>query len=689
MIDLASLASLASVWLALALCGWLAWPLASRLLPHDQDRGYLVAKPLGWLVGAYCAWLAGVLGMPFAQFGTLTGLAGLAIVCAVCLDRSVPLPPLPRILTWEFGFLVALLFGALIKARAPDIHGLEKFMDFGFFNAALRAQSMPPIDPWWAGEPINYYYFGHVAAAWVAQLARIPADHGFNLMVATVFAFAAVLSYRLVAGCLRTGSRHVATVSGLMAATLVTLGGNFHSVLYGALRPWSGSTLGRDYFYPDSTRFVGFDPSTGDKGFTEMPAYGFAVGDLHAHLINLPTGLLIAIVLSRIVQRVWSGRPDGGVRMLEAAILALLFAVCAMSNSWDAVSYGIMMALSGIALLFAPGYRRLQRALGSIAAAAFAAVAALALATPFLLNFDPIASQIKISDGQTPLWQIAVIYGHVLAPFLAIIAGLFLARQQRPEWTTAAVLGATAILLVALPEIAYVKDIYGDDHRRANTMFKFAFQAQPLAAIAGTLVVGLMLQNRRFLVALAGMAIAAPMLATLSYANALYGETLRGLNLRTFTLDGLDFIDKERPDDRALIEWLRAQPADRGSLMVEAPGDSFTDGSALSALSGFPSLVGWRGHETLWRGPDTPVYARADEVSAFYAAADQHDACAFIGRYGITHIALGTFEHKTWPDRSFQVLQRLGTVAVSSGNAMIIAVDPTRCDSNDISSVEQ
>lgn len=686
MIDLGSLASLASVWLALAFCGWLAWPLASRLLPDDQDRGYLVAKPLGWLIGAYCAWLAGVLGLPFAQFGVLTGLAGLCLVFVICLDRSVPLPPLPRILTWEFAFLLALLVGALIKARAPDIHGLEKFMDFGFFNAALRAQSMPPIDPWWAGQPINYYYFGHVAAAWVAQVAHVPADHGFNLMVATVFAFAAVLSYRLVAGCLRVGSRQIATVSGLMAAVLVTVGGNFHSVLYGALRPWSGSTLDRDFFYPDSTRFVGFDPDTGDKGFTEMPAYGFAVGDLHAHLINLPTGLLIALILARIVQRVWSGRPESGVRPLEAMVLGLLFAVCAMSNSWDAVSYAIMMALSGAALLLAPGYRRLQRSLGSIAAAGFAVVAALALASPFLFNFEPIASQIKISDGHTPLWQLAVIYGHVLAPFAAILVGLVLARRQRPEWIGAAVLGATVVMLVALPEIAYVKDIYGDDHRRANTMFKFAFQAQPLAAITGSLVVGLLLQNRRFVVAIIGMVLAGPMLATLSYAHALYGDTLGALSLRTFTLDGLDFIDKERPDDRALIEWLRAQPPDGRSLLVEAPGDSFTDGSALSAMSGFPSLVGWRGHETLWRGQDTPVYQRADEVAAFYGATDLNQACAFVERYGVTHVALGTFEHKTWPDRSFAVLQSLGTVAVRSGNAMIITVDPILCDSSIASS---
>jgi len=685
MIDLASLGSLASVWLALAFCGWLAWPLASRLLPDDQDRGYLAAKPLGWLIGSYGGWLGGVMGLPFAQFGPVVGLAGLGIVCVLTVRRPIALPPLPRVLQWELGFLIALLIGVLIKANVPDIHGLEKFMDFGFFNAALRAQSMPPIDPWWSGQPINYYYFGHAAAAWLAQLARVPADHGFNLMVATVFAFAAVLSYRIVEGCLHAGSRHVAMVCGLMAAMLVTLGGNFHSVLYGMLRPWSGTTYDRDFFFPDSTRFVGFDPNTGDKGFTEMPAYGFAVGDLHAHLINLPTGFLIALVLLRIVQRVWSGKPESGVRFCEAVVLALLFAICAMCNSWDAVSYGIMMALSGIALLVAPGYQKLRRATTSVAAAAFAVVAALALAAPFLLSFKPIASQIKLSDGHTPLWQLAVIYGHVLAPFAVLLIGVVLSRQTRAAWMTAAVLGATAILLVALPEIAYVKDIYGDDHRRANTMFKFAFQAQPLAVMTGTIVIGLLLQNRRWVLALAGIVLAAPMLATLSYANNLYGDALRSLGSRTFTLDGLGFIDKERTDDRALIDWLRAQPAEKGGLLVEAPGDSFTDGSALSALSGFPSLVGWRGHELLWRGSETPVYSRADEITAFYASTDLKTACAFVLGHDITLVAIGTYEHTTLPDLRMDILERLGPIAVTSGKSMIIAVDHKNCGNNDVS----
>ena len=50
-------------------------------------------------------------------------------------------------------------------------------MDAAFLSAIWRAPHLPPPDPWLAGYPINYYYFGHflLAAAglviWIAYVA--------------------------------------------------------------------------------------------------------------------------------------------------------------------------------------------------------------------------------------------------------------------------------------------------------------------------------------------------------------------------------------------------------------------------------------------------------------------------------------------------------------------------------------
>lgn len=684
MIDGASLLSLLSVWLSVGLCGWLALPLAAVLFPADIDRGYLAAKPIAWIAGSYLAWLAAVWGIPFAQYGGLVGIAGLAVICvtAFFFARRLEFPRWRRLAVLEAGFLLLLLVGALIKARVPDIQGLEKYMDFGFVNAALRAETMPPGDPWWAGEPINYYYFGHVAAAWLIQLSHAPADQGFNLMIGLIFAFTASLSYRLVAGVLAAGGggRRVTAVSGGLAAILVTLGGNFHSVLYGPLRALSPTTYTRGYYYPDSTRFVGFDPPTMDHGFTEMPAYGFAVGDLHAHVLNLPVALLMALLLVRVLQREWTSKlAIGGVRLIEIAALGGLFGVTAMCNSWDAISYGLLMLLVGLLLLVRWGYRNPWQSLRLIGSALLVLTVSGLAAVPFLLQFKPISSSLLWSDERTPLWQLGVLYAHVIVPMVLLVAIAPLWRRKDGRWVVAATLAALAVVLIALPEIAYVKDIYGFDHRRANTMFKFTFEAQPMAFLASAVLVGLLLDGRRWWSALAGAVIAVPLLATLSYAGEIYGYTLRNLDRTKFTLGGLGFIDREQSADRPLIDWLKLQPPDAPILLVEAPGDSYSKAGRLSALTGVPAVLGWRGHEWLWRDDNTTPYKRSDEIAAFYLEPDFAKACQFVLSRGVTHVAIGTIEREMFPALAVSTLERLGPSVAGTGSSALIAVVPANC----------
>lgn len=685
MIDGASLASIALIWLVIWLCGLLGWPAAALLFRSDADRGYLAAKPLAWIAGAYAAWLAAVWGIPFATYGWLVGLIALAVVGGLALRPALKLgfPNWRRVAVLEAGFLLLLVVGALIKARVPDIQGLEKFMDFAFVNAALRAETMPPGDPWWGGEPINYYYFGHVAAAWLIHLSRIPADHGFNVMIGVIFAFTGSLSYRLVAGALSpaAGVTRVAAVSGGLAAILVTLGGNFHSVLYGPLRAFSPTTYERGYYHPDSTRFVGFDPPTEDHGFTEMPGYGFAVGDLHAHVINLPVAFLIALLLVRILQREWTQEQAiGRVRLPEIVTLGLLFGATAMCNTWDAVSYGVLMAIVGVLLLVRWGIRKPLQSLLLVGAALLILLMSAAAASPFLLAFKPIASSLMWTDTRTPLWQLAVLYGHLILPLAVLLVGALLWRRLDGRWIVGGALAALAIALIALPEIGYVKDIYGFDHRRANTMFKFTFEAQPMGFLASTILLGLLLGARRWWGALSAAILAVPLVATLAFAGDIYGDVLRRSDRHVFTLDGLGFISRDQGGDRALVDWLRAQPADAKLLLVEATSLSYDNGGRLSAMTGVPAYLGWANHEWLWRGDYTLPLKRRDEVAAFYQEPDLAKACHFVLDHGITHVALGKIERDFYPNLAVDTLRQLGTAVAESGESALIEVNRARCD---------
>jgi uncharacterized membrane protein len=83
-----------------------------------------------------------------------------------------------RFLRAEASFALPFVAYLAMRGFNHDIYGLEKFMDFGFVNAALASPTMPPPDPWLAGATINYYYFGHVVAAFLIALTGVPPDGG-------------------------------------------------------------------------------------------------------------------------------------------------------------------------------------------------------------------------------------------------------------------------------------------------------------------------------------------------------------------------------------------------------------------------------------------------------------------------------------------------------------------------------
>src|SRR3990167_4289917 len=78
-------------------------------------------------------------------------------------------------------------FWAIIRGFQPDIEGLEKFMDFGFMNSVVRSRFFPPLDMWWAGGSINYYYFGHFLSGMLTKLSGIEPSVTYNLAIANIF----------------------------------------------------------------------------------------------------------------------------------------------------------------------------------------------------------------------------------------------------------------------------------------------------------------------------------------------------------------------------------------------------------------------------------------------------------------------------------------------------------------------
>ena len=210
-------------WSAVFLLGAVAYPLTKQLFTGWFDRGYLFPKAVGLAVVSYLVYvLASIRILPFTS-------VTISIAMLVCfVGGLVPLflkkrrlhiaqkQPLRETmhslaswwndLFWDKGivfvieecvFFALLLFWSWIKAHEPPIRGLEKFMDYGFMQSVLNTRYFPASDMWWAGGSINYYYFGHLVTAVVTKLSNLSLGYTFNLMLATLFAFTASMSFSI------------------------------------------------------------------------------------------------------------------------------------------------------------------------------------------------------------------------------------------------------------------------------------------------------------------------------------------------------------------------------------------------------------------------------------------------------------------------------------------------------------
>jgi uncharacterized membrane protein len=694
-VDLLWLAWWWLLWLALAL---LYQPLATRLLGSLVDGGWAFARVLGLGVSSYLCWLAASLEwLPFSRASVLAAAAlpGLALHL-----EAGGIPALRRFLRRRRPALLAIegLFGAVLllwtlgRALWPDIAGLEKFMDYGFAAAAVRSRFMPPPDMWFAGETINYYYYGHYLLAFLAKGSGVPLPIAYNLMIATLPALCATLGFTLTAQLTRALGglgRRRRLAGGLLGAGLLVFGGNLHGCVYGVALPAAEAAGLREaefrspmqvragqYWFPDATRFVGHNPPTDDKLIHEFPFYSFLVADLHAHVSGLPFVLtILALLLAHALPPARPGTGALGERLGLGAPLGFLLGLIRMTNTWDLPIYGaVSAAVLGAAALRAPG--GLARAVaGAALTLGIAAGVAFLVSLPFALHFEQHYGVVQWARAHTPPSQLAVLWG---AP--VIVAGVFALRllggalRSRSLARAEAVwlaLAACALGLLVVPELVVLRDIYPVPYERGNTYFKLSYQAFVLFCLL--LPAALLAPGGRGWRRALGVALVAPLFC---YAPlAIRGHFGPPSGWRVRGLDGLLFLEERRPGEGRAVAWLRAN-APPGAALLEADGDSYTDAGRFSMATGIPTLLGWYVHEWLWRGAREPANERKARVRVVYEWPRLSVVKELLGGFGVRYIVVGKLERERFRSLDLAGLEALGRVAFSAGEVEIIEVAP-------------
>jgi YYY domain-containing protein len=416
-------------YVVIALCTWAFAPFVRWLCPALADRGATIVRPLAFLAALYPSWLLASLDvLPFdARFLVGTVVVGGAIGWAAVTLRTGFDRAWVRNLALAEAASFALFLGYVwLRGYTPQILGTEKPMDVAFLASSARTTAIPPPDPWFAGEPINYYYLGYLIHGAISRVSSVPPETGFNLALATTFSMTAVAAFGVAWNVIRprVGTR-AAFAAGAFAAFLLAIAGNFYApwrLVQGPAETiaawWWDSATGIGW---RASRIVCDGPRVGNlcqfpsvETINEFPFFSFLLGDLHPHLMALPfTILAIALAWNLAARAGMSSRTPNCNWTLRLVITGAAIGSLYALNTWDLPTF-LIAALFGITIGFAGSGRRVALSSAILLAAAVAAW------LPFVIRYTPPAG---FSLDLLPRWLASLPVIPRLAEVIAPYAG--------------------------------------------------------------------------------------------------------------------------------------------------------------------------------------------------------------------------------------------------------------------------
>ncbi|MEK7573397.1 MAG: DUF2298 domain-containing protein [Patescibacteria group bacterium] len=423
-------------WLVIFLIGIVFLPLTFKLLGNFFDKGYLFSKIIGIVIISYAVFLLGLSHIaPFSPL-TIFGVILISLGVNLLIFRYNFIKIIKK--NWaifvfeEIIFLLGIIAWAFVKSHAPDIHGLEKFMDFGFINSILRSDYFPPKDMWFTPLSINYYYFGHLMTAVVTRISFISSAIAYNLMLATLFSFTFSLSFSIGANLiymlksqmpnhkLQINSKNKKfklldlgnlnlfrtwnfgfeiLIGGFLTGFLVSLSGNLQTIYaffknFSPENPlpfwrlvFSFTTFPNSYWYPNATRFI-------HNTIHEFPSYSFVVSDLHGHVLDIPIVLLVLAIFLNGFKNITKN-----LNFKLLIFVSFLLAVMYMTNAWDGLIYFMFAGILFLGFVFHSMLISSEKEFSiynAIRNIFILGAGFFVFILPFSLNFKPFASGIGL-----------------------------------------------------------------------------------------------------------------------------------------------------------------------------------------------------------------------------------------------------------------------------------------------------
>ncbi|GAB7094008.1 DUF2298 domain-containing protein [Halolamina litorea] len=471
-------------------------PIAAAAFQHLPRRGAAFALPAALVPFAIAVFWIGQL-----TFGFHTLLLGLGIVLAVAaLSWRRGARPDWRAVAGAYGvFAVGFLIMVAFRAGNPAItpQAGEQFLHFALVNTLERAETLPPEDMWFAGEPLKYYYGTQMQVASLSMLTGVAIRYGFNLGIATFYGMLFVVAYG-VGGAVVSRRGGSYRLGGVFTAFFVALAGASTTAIR-LFTPYIPDALAgpveQAAFGFVAQRFDGGELQTTvsdlsqplDWGWwytryvvpgtiQEVPLYSFVKADLHGHTFANPYVMFAgALALAYYVT------PERERFRRLALVFGGLGAVAGLfgfMNTWSLPTAAGMAMLAvgaadahpatllpeGVAERLEPATaaesrgewlaHELWRVALAVVVGGVVLLIGVAVASPFLVfGHVPSNEGIGFLPPRSPLPAFLVMYGGLLTMF-----GVYLANEGWPaaEDLPTAWLGAAGVLVLGAVGAALV-----------------------------------------------------------------------------------------------------------------------------------------------------------------------------------------------------------------------------------------
>jgi YYY domain-containing protein len=677
-----------AVWLVVfALLTLSSWVILLPLFRGWSDAGVGLAAATGWIAPAWLMWIGNELRLWPTDASTATWIVVLlstvgALVATRRWDDVVH--------TWKrrrrailtvLGIAVGIgAFFLVVRAFNPAVHWGEKPMDFSFLNAFLRSEAWPTGEPWMAGMPLHYYYFGQILASFPILVTGCTAGVGYNLMAATIPALTAAVLAGF--GLLLAGRRSRA--AAFVLPMLVLLTGNL-------AWPWL-MNLGRlgkwfDMWWATSRVIPGF-------AIDEYPLWTAIFADLHGHFIALP-------VMVATLAWGWLCIHSRGSRWIVAAVMTGIgVAVLVATNPWDVF---ILSGALGVGVAMVA-----QRPLVGMSRLIVAAAVSIIAAGPFIIE---LAAGLNAGAGSrglfltaqdfAPWWAVVRHFGLFLIPLaaLAIVVISRLGRRGLAVVPFAGIgvivglsFGSPAASLALAAAVVFLIPAITDRDRwarlawsltalgtlaiaacerftlidRMNTIFKVYNGVWLLFAAALALLVFRTRGRPRTILVAVWLPLQLVALVNLPLGVAQGWLQPRMVSPRP-SLDGQAFLREQDPETWFLSRALQA--ATPLETVAESAGISYAQNTRIAMHTGQPTVVGWEWH-LVQRGQSIDeIKARFADLEILYAGRDPNARRAVLDRYRVDWAVLGSVERRNYRLDQDATLEDIpGVVKIADGH---------------------